>query len=77
MDVQKIAYDLALVYTKTKFEDALSNGKIPVTMNHPQILDESDFLARTFSNMYLEFLNSPGLFADIQEWEPKLLDNNE
>lgn len=77
MDLQKIAYDLALVYAKTKFEDALAKGLIPVSMNHPQILDESNFLASNFSDMYLDLLNSPGLFADIQEWEPKLLDNNE
>lgn len=77
MDLQKIAYDLALVYTKTKFEDALAKGKLSVAMDHPQILDESDFLAKNFSDMYIDLLNSPGLFADIQEWEPKLLDNNE
>lgn len=77
MDLQKIAYDLALVYTKAKFEDALAKELIPVPMNHPQILDESDFLVSNFSDMYLDLLNSPGLFADIQEWEPKLLDNNE
>lgn len=77
MDMQKIAYDLALAYTKTKFEDAIAKENIPVAMNHPQILDEADFLARNFSDMYLELLNSSGLFSEIREWEPKLLDNNE
>ena len=77
MDMQKMAYDLALIYTKAKFENALSNEKIPIAMYHPQIMDEADFLTKTFSDMYIDLLNSPGLFAVIQEWEPQLLDNNE
>lgn len=77
MDVQKLAYDLSLIYTKVQFQKAISDGSIPVAMNHPQELEDSSFLTTTFTTMYLELLNSPGLFEEIQEWEPKLLDNNE
>lgn len=77
MNRQKLAYDLALLYTKTKFEQALEKESIPIAMNHPQFIEDTSFLIKEFSDMYLELLNSPDLFADIEEWEPKLLDNNE
>lgn len=77
MDVQKLAYDLSLIYTKVQYEKALIKKTIPEALNHPQYLEESSFLAETFSTMYIELLNSPGLFTEIQEVEPTLLDNNE
>jgi len=77
MDFQKLSYDLALIYAKAKFEDALSKGKVPIAMSHPQILEDEEFLAKTFSDAYLDFLNCVSLFEEIREWEPKLRDNNE
>ena len=77
MNIQKLAYDLSLIYTKVRFQKAVADGSIPVAMDHPQELEDSSFLADTFSSMYLELLNSPSLFQDIQEWGQKLLDSNE
>lgn len=77
MDIQKLAYDLALIYTKAKYTEGLRKKSIPIALHHPQILEDSSFLAETFTDMYLELLNTPGLFSDIAEMEQRLLDNEE
>ncbi|MEY8381940.1 hypothetical protein AALG83_02060 [Christensenellaceae bacterium 44-20] len=77
MNTCKLAYDLALIYTKTQYDEALRQKTIPIALHHPQILEDSSFLAETFTEMYIGLLNSPGLFSDIEEWEPRLLGNEE
>lgn len=77
MNAQKLAYDLALIYTKAQYEEGLRKKSIPTALNHPQILEDSSYLTETFSNMYIELLNTPGLFSEIIEWEQKLLGNKE
>lgn len=72
MDIQKLSYDLALIYAKSQYEHALAHKTLPVALHHPQELEDSSFLTKKFIFMYLELLNSPDLFAEIQKWEPKL-----
>lgn len=77
MDIQKLAYDLSLIYAKGQYAQALTEKTLPDASDHPQILEDSAFLTKAFTDMYLELLNSPGLFEEIQEWEPKLLGKGE
>ena len=77
MDIQKLAYDLSLVYATVQYTQALTKGTLPIASDHPQYLEDSSFLTKAFTDMYLELLNSPGLFEEIGEWEPRLLDKEE
>lgn len=76
MNVQKLAYDLALVYTQAKYAQKLADKTSQNESDHPQYLDDSSFLTKTFTEMYIEFLSTPGLFEELQEWEQKLLGTN-
>lgn len=74
MDIQKLAYDLALIYAHAQYTQALAEGRVKDEPDHPQYPSHSLLLTEAFTDMYIELLNSPGLFEEIQEWEPKLLD---
>lgn len=77
MDVQKLAYDLALVYTQVQYAQKLADKTSQNKSDHPQYLDDSSFMAKTFTEMYIEFLSTPGLFEDLEEWGLKPLDTDE
>ena len=46
MDLNKVRYDLALLYAKSKFDHALANNEITSSspISHPEYLDEVPFL---------------------------------
>ena len=76
MNTQKLAYDLALVYAQAQYTQALAENRVVVEPDNPQYPSHSSLLTEAFTDMYIELLNSPGLFEGLQEWEPKLLDTD-
>lgn len=59
MDLNKVRYDLALLYAKSKFDHALSNNEIPSSssIDHPAYLDEVPFLLDAFETAYYDLEN--------------------
>lgn len=59
MDSDKVRYDLALLYAKSKFDHALANNKIPLSSptDHPEYLDEVPFLLEAFEDAYYDLEN--------------------
>lgn len=60
MNTDKIRYDLALLYAKSKFDHALANNEIPSSstdIDHPEYLDEIPFLLDAFETAYYDLDN--------------------
>lgn len=59
MDPDKVRYDLALLYAKSKFDHALTNNEIPSSspIDHPEYLDEVAFLLDAFETAYYDLIN--------------------
>lgn len=58
IDLNKVCYDLALVYAKEKFRYALEHHTIPndcPEMEHPQYLDETQYLLKEFECALSEY----------------------
>ena len=69
MDIQKLVYDLSLMYTLFQYQKIEREGKIPKAFRHPQILEDSSFLVNTFTDIYIELASTPGLFDSLIEFE--------
>ena len=59
MDLNKVRYDLALLYAKSKFDHALANNEITSSspISHPEYLDEGPFLLKAFETAYYDLEN--------------------
>lgn len=57
MNIDKLRYDLALIYAKSKLDNALSTNKIPHQEGIPKNVDEMDYLLSEFINAYSEYCN--------------------
>lgn len=68
MNTQKLAYDLALVYAQAQYTQALAENRVVAEPDNPQYPSHSSLLTEAFTDMYIELLNSPGLFEGLQEW---------
>lgn len=58
-DLNKVRYDLALLYAKSKFDHALANNEITSSspISHPEYLDEVPFLLKAFETAYYDLEN--------------------
>lgn len=65
--MNKVRYDLALLYAKSKLDYALANKEIPSSspIDHPEYLDEVPFLLEAFENAYYDLANY-NLLSDDQ-----------
>lgn len=57
LDINKLSYDLALIYAKAKFEDDLRNESIPRDPSVPNFLSDTDYLMSLFSEAFNEYSN--------------------
>ena len=57
LDINKLSYDLALVYAKAKFENDLRNGSIPREPSVPNFLSDTEYLMNLFSEAFNEYSN--------------------
>lgn len=57
LDLDKLCYDLALIYAKTKYEDELRKDCLPIEHKAPDFIEESDYLLTLFSQAYSEYLS--------------------
>lgn len=69
LDVNKISYDLALTYARTKFENDLKNNLIPIDPSVPSFLSETEYLMNLFSEAFNEYSN-----FDIEYFKEKFPD---
>jgi len=62
-DLNKLRYDLSLIYAKSKFEEAIKSKKFDDTETQfskaARTLDESNFLLEQFGDAYCELANMP------------------
>lgn len=57
MNIDKLRYDLALIYAKSKLDNALYANKIPCQEGIPKNVNEMDYLLSQFMNAYSEYCN--------------------
>lgn len=60
IDLNKVCYDLALIYAKEKFRYALEHNAIPndcPEIQHPEYLDETQYLLKEFECALSEYHN--------------------
>lgn len=57
IDINKLSYDLALVYAKAKFENDLINKSIPRDPSVPDFLSDTEYLMSLFSEAFNEYSN--------------------
>lgn len=58
IDLNKVRYDLSLIYAKEKLREALSNGSVPnyaPDIAHPKYLDEAQYLINMFGACFSEY----------------------
>lgn len=62
VDVSKLAYDLALIYAKTKFEEVLkTDPEYFLCLPAPEEIEEAEFLEKKFLQAYGYYMgHEPG-----------------
>lgn len=61
VDLNRVRYDLALIYAQEKFRFALQNNEIEDLSpdhGHPRYLDETEYLLDQFATALSEYLNT-------------------
>ena len=69
LDTNKLSYDLALIYAKSKFDEYLRNSDTEIDTGFPVYYSEADILMKLFSDAYNEYLG-----YDEGDFEEKSLD---
>lgn len=78
LDINQLRYDLALIYAKCKFNQALTNNTVPCTdlkLNSLEFLDETDYLNTLFGKAYNEYTTYDKNYF-IQKIDPTIEQND-